>query len=126
MTDNIVIIDSNKMNSKLTHERWADMGYDSGIRGKRILNECDGCESYLIKMEQGSKTVIHSNPSQYEGINIREGRLRNNVTGETYNEGDVVVFDVGDEIALECEDGSYVFCVMGSDKERVCNMVSLH
>jgi len=124
MIDQAVILNSDRMNSRLTHEKWSEMGYDSGIRGKRIINECDGCESYLIKMEEGTKTVLHSNPSQYEAINVREGQLKNNITGETYSEGDVVMFNVGEEICLECEDGSYLFCVMGPDKEKVESMVA--
>lgn len=124
MIDTIVELNSSKMNRKLSHEYWTDMG-NSGIRGKRILTECNGCESYLLKLDNGAKTVLHSNSTQYEAINVREGRIRNNITGETYSEGDVVVFDKGMEVELVCEDGSYLFCVMGSNKELVGGLVNI-
>lgn len=82
-----------------------------GASCKRIKTPED-YHGFLLKYDAGSTTAKHRNVDEYEILDVRVGTIINKVTNETYVEGDVVIFDKGEEHEIYCEEEAYVYCVM--------------
>jgi len=115
---NTVKLSSRDLIGETAYDKWNRVGVCENALCKRIKtpNEYHG---FLIRYETGARSLKHQNSEEYEILDVRVGSITNLVTGDTYSEGDVVVFEKGEEHEILCEEEAYVFCVMSKSRKTL-------